>query len=104
MTPKIVAKMYRLKMLSDVREFVESLPFNVTERQVDHCIYSGTGEVDTGMSKFPTVVQIVSDDGIFFAIVKSPKAGIMEEFPFGTDDQRKKAAEAVQALMFKYLN
>lgn len=105
MTPKIVAKMYRMRMLSDVREFVENLPFDVTERQIDHCIYAGAGEVDTGMVKFPTAVQITrNDEGQFLVFVKSPKAGISEEIPFGTEDQRKVAANLVRALMPKYLN
>ena len=105
MMPKLMAKMYRMKMLSEVRDFVESLPFTVVEKQVDHCIYCGVGQVDTGSMKFPTTVRILRNEfGRLSVIVDAPKAGVKEEIPFETVDQRKKAPVLVQAVMPKYLN
>ena len=105
MVSKLAAKMYRMKMLSDVREFVENLPFEIVEKQADNCVYVGVGEVDTGLSKFLTVVKIVPDNkGNLSVIVSAPKAGINEEIPFNTEDQRKKAPKLIGALMPRYLN
>jgi len=105
MMPKILAKMYRMKMMSDVKDLVESLPFGVAEKQMDHCIYAGSGEVDTGTVKYPTSVHIVRNDrGKLSVLMSSPKAGVREEIPFDTEEQRRQAPDMVQALMLKYLN
>ena len=105
MMPKLMAKMYRMKMLSEVRDFVESLPFSVVEKKVDHCVYCGIGHVDTGSVKFPTTVQILRNEfGRLSVVVAAPKAGVKEEIPFETPEQRKKASAMVQAVLPKYLN
>lgn len=103
--PKLMAKMYRMRMLSDVRELVGSLPFEVVEKQLDSCVYAGDGEVNTGTAKYSTSIQIVRNDfGKLMIVMKAPKAGIREEIPFDTEDQRKRAPELIKAAMIRYLN
>jgi hypothetical protein len=105
MTSKLIAKMYRMKMLSDVREFVESLPFDTVEKQVDQYVYTGVGEISTGLVRFKTTVKIAQNDfGKLFVVVTAPKAGIEAEIPFDTEDQRKRAPDAIRALIPRYLN
>lgn len=95
-----------MKMLSDVREFVEQLPFAVEERQVDHCIYFGEGTVCTGEIVFPTSVRIVrNDSGKIFVELVSKKAGIREtDIPFSTLAHRKSAPDLVRLTLKKFFN
>lgn len=104
MSSKIVAKMYRMGMLSDVREFVEKLPFKIVEEQVDHCVYAGAGEISTGIQKFQTLVRILKKDSGLVVIVSSKEAGVNEEIPFDTKSQREAANDSVNLVLKKFLN
>lgn len=105
MTPKIVAKMCRMGMLSDVRDFVGSLPFKIIEEQIDHCVYAGVGEVDTGMKKFPTSVQILKkEDGDMAVFINSKKAGVRVEIPFNTEEERQQARVFAKSVLKKFVN
>ena len=105
MANKIIAKVYRMRMMEEVRELIESLPFKIVEKQLDNCIYAGVGEVETGTVKFPTTLKITrSEDGQLAVTMSSPKAGIEEDLPFNTEDQQKMASEKIRNLMPRYLN
>lgn len=101
---KILAKMHRMNMLTEVKEFVESLPFKIVEKQMDRCVYAGIGEVDTGTKKYQTCVRIIPKNGKLWVSVISKGAGIDEEIPFSTEKQQEDAKEAVKNLMGRYLN
>lgn len=100
---KIVAKMWRMKMLSEVRKFVEGLPFQIAEKQTDDSVYSGTGSVDTGSVKHRASVKIAKNEfGKMSVFVKL--GSISDEFPFETEASREKAAKDVQKLLLKLYN
>jgi len=105
MMPKLVAKLYRMKMMSEVRAFVESLPLDeLVEKQMDGCIYAGEGWMNTGSRKFSTQLRIIKENRGVVVQVRSPKAGVSADIPFNTEEERERALEAFSRLLPKYLN
>lgn len=100
-----MAKLYRMKMMSDVKEFVESLPMDkLVEKQMDNFIYAGEGWVDTGSCKYQTQLRIVKESNSIVVQVRSPRAGVSADIPFNTEEERRCAADAFSQLVPKYLN
>lgn len=105
MTTKLVAKFYRMKMMSDVRTFVEGLRVeNLVEKQIDDCIYAGDGLVVTGIRKFPTSIRIVKDGKKVKVHVKSLRAGVDADIAFDTEHDRECALAEFDRVLSRYLN
>jgi hypothetical protein len=102
---KLAIKLFRMKIISYIRDFIESLPVKyLVEKQVDDCVYAGDGVVITGVHEFPTSIQIIRDEAGTIVVINSPKAKVAANIPFNTESDRKKAPEEFKKLLVKYIN
>jgi hypothetical protein len=104
MTKKFISKMYRMKMMTEVRDFVKNVPFDIIEKQVDNSIYTGIGEVRTGTKSFLTEIQIIKKENGVRVVLHSPEAGIQEDVPFGTKEQMEEATKMIRKIKEKFVN
>lgn len=75
---KIISKLYRLKMTSDLRRFIDSIPVrNVRESQMGNNIYMANGEIRVGHTYHPVGIRIWFQEDKIVAQVSAPAADIL---------------------------
>jgi len=83
MDTRIISKFYRLKMTDEIRDVLKYLPIkNMIEMRELNSIYSGKGELVTGLKSYPVIINIGLVNKKIWIKLVAEKAGICVKCEF----------------------
>jgi hypothetical protein len=102
-TEKVFSKYYRIRMSEQIHNLVEALPLKgMKETQVGNHVYSGSGFLCVGETKYPVTLRIRLVDGS--AIVHMTSPSLLLNVTCSFEDSKIHLQEALETAARLQLN
>jgi hypothetical protein len=105
MNPKILSKLYRLKLTDQIRTLIMALPAeNLRETQVGNHVYYAKGQFKIGFKLYQGKIRIWLWNRNISVSVKSEEIGFQIICPFNNEQEQARASRVINAALRKHLN